>query len=43
MKLRLPQNQERCVDYFIKKMPRLPFKVDDKIVTGLLELIYVGR
>jgi hypothetical protein len=41
MKLRLPPNQERCVDCVIGKMPRLPFKVDDKTVTGLLELIYM--
>jgi hypothetical protein len=39
MKLRLPPNQERCVDCVIGKMPRLLFKVDDKIVTGILELI----
>jgi hypothetical protein len=41
MKLRLPPKQERCVDCVIGKMPQLPFKVDDKIVTGLLELIYM--
>jgi hypothetical protein len=41
MKLRLPPKQERCVDCVIRKMPQLPFKVDDKIVTGQLELIYM--
>jgi hypothetical protein len=41
MKLHLPPKQERCVDCVIGKMPRLPFKVDDKIVTRLLELIYM--
>jgi hypothetical protein len=41
MKLRLPPKQERCVDCVIGKVPRLPFTVDDKIVTSLLELIYM--
>jgi hypothetical protein len=41
MKLRLLPKQERCINCVIGKIPRLPFKVDDKIVTGLLELIYI--